>query len=78
MYNQLPWAGDDGQKHAYTEALKLAANGEEFSHLIALMNPDQAMRLRCFVVDLPESVRMKTIYGKAVSRGLQQSKRAKR
>jgi hypothetical protein len=75
--NQSLWASD-AQHHAYSEALKLAANGEEFSHLIGLMNPDHAMRLRCFVQTLPESVRMKTIYGKAVSRELPAPKRSKR
>jgi hypothetical protein len=76
MYNQLP-LGDDACRHAYTEALKLAAKGEEFSHLIRLMNPDHAMRLKCFVRYLPESVRMKTIYGKSVSKQLPTPKRSK-
>jgi hypothetical protein len=74
MYNQLP-VGDDACRHAYTEALKLAAKGEEFSHLVRLMNPDHALRLKCFVLDLPAAVREKTIYGKAVGKTIQSKKR---
>jgi hypothetical protein len=51
--------------HTFNEARKLAAEGEEFSHLIAMLGPDTAMRLRIFVQDLPESIRIKTIYGRA-------------
>jgi hypothetical protein len=53
---------------AYVEAQKLAVSGEEFAHLISLMIPEYSMRLRVFVQHLPEPVRMKTIYGRAVSR----------
>jgi hypothetical protein len=66
---------DQLQTHTYVEATKLAAAGEEFSHLIKLMNPDYAMRLRIFVQQLPESVRLKTIYGRAVSKDIPASKR---
>ena len=66
---------DQLQTHSYVEATKLAAAGEEFSHLIKLMNPDYAMRLRIFVQQLPESVKLKTIYGRAVSRDIPASKR---
>jgi hypothetical protein len=61
MYNQY----DQLQKHTYTEATKLAAAGEEFSHLISLMSPDYAMRMKIFVQSLPESIQEKTIYGRA-------------
>jgi hypothetical protein len=66
---------DQLQTHSYVEATKLAAAGEEFSHLIKLMNPDYAMRLRIFVQQLPESVRLKTIYGRAVSKDIPATKR---
>ena len=66
---------DQLQTHSYVEATKLAAAGEEFSHLIKLMNPDYAMRLRVFVQELPENIRLKTIYGRAVSRDIPTSKR---
>jgi hypothetical protein len=66
---------DQLQTHTYVEATKLAAAGEEFSHLIKLMNPEYAMRLRIFVQQLPESVRLKTIYGRAVSRDIPATKR---
>jgi hypothetical protein len=61
MYNQY----DQLQSHTYTEATKLAAAGEEFSHLISLMNPVNALRLKIFVQSLPESIQEKTIYGRA-------------
>ena len=66
---------DQLQTHSYVEATKLAAAGEEFSHLIKLMNPDYALRLKIFVQQLPENVRLKTIYGRAVSRDIPTSKR---
>jgi hypothetical protein len=56
------------EMHSYMEATKLAAAGEEFSHLVSLLGPDRAMRLRVFVQELPESVRMKTIYGRSVTK----------
>jgi hypothetical protein len=50
--------------HSYQEATKLAANGEEYSHLVKLMEPDHALRLKLFVQELPQAVAEKTIYGK--------------
>lgn len=61
MYNQY----DQLQTHTYVEATKLAAAGDEFSHLIKLMTPEYALRLKIFVNNLPESVQEKTIYGRA-------------
>ena len=73
MMHQNPW-GDDGQRHIYSEAIKLASAGDEYSHLIALMTPEHALRMRCFVAELPDAVRNKTIYGKATSRTIAPSK----
>jgi hypothetical protein len=64
MYNQY----DQLQIHNFSEATKLAAAGEEFSHLIKLMNPDYTMRMRIFVQGLPDAIREKTIYGRAHSK----------
>ena len=64
MYNQY----DQLQSHTYTEATKLAAQGEEFSHLVKLLNPEYALRLRIFLQDLPDTIREKTIYGRAHSK----------
>lgn len=61
MFNEY----DDLQKHTYTEATKLAAAGEEFSHMVKIMSPENALRLKIFVQQLPESVQEKTIYGRA-------------
>jgi hypothetical protein len=56
---------DDLQKHTYTEAIKLASAGEEFSHLVKLMSPESALRLKIFVQQLPEEIQVMTIYGRA-------------
>ena len=56
---------DQLQVHTYLEATKLAAAGEEFSHLIKLMTPEYALRLKIFVQQLPYNVQEKTIYGRA-------------
>jgi len=64
MYNQY----DQLQRHTYMEATKLAAIGEEFSHLVALLDPNNSLRLKIFVQGLPESIREKTIYGRSVSK----------
>jgi hypothetical protein len=61
MYKQH----DQVQMHTFMEATKLAAAGEEFSHLITLLNPEYALRLKIFVQQLPESIQSKTIYGRA-------------
>jgi len=61
MYNQY----DQLQSHTFTEATKLAAAGEEFSHLIRLMTPEYALRLKIFVQQLPYNVQEKMIYGRA-------------
>lgn len=50
--------------HAFQEATKLATHGEEFSHLVKLMEPDHSLRLKAFVQSLPQSIAEKTIYGK--------------
>ena len=54
------------QDSAFKEAKKLAKQGEEYSHLIKLIFPDQAMMLKHFVLELPEELACKTIYGKVV------------
>jgi len=56
---------DDLQRHTYSEAIKLAASGKEFSHLVKIMSPESALRLKIFVQQLPESIQVKTIYGRA-------------
>jgi hypothetical protein len=71
MYNQQ----DSLQAHTYCEATKLSAAGEGFGHLVKLLEPEYAMRLRIYVQQLPESVRLKTIYGRAVSRDIPATKR---
>jgi len=48
-----------------SEAKKLALVGEEFSHLIPLMNPEYSLHLKIFVQELPKEIAERTIYGKA-------------
>jgi len=64
MYNQY----DQLQTHTFTEATKLAAAGSEFSHLIGLLTPEYALRLKLYVQNLPDDIRQMTIYGRAVSK----------
>lgn len=64
--NQYP-EYDELQIHTYREATKLATYGQEFSHLIQLLNPEYAIRLKIFVQNLPPEVSSKTIYGRSVS-----------
>lgn len=59
---------DQLELHTFLEAKKLAAAGEEFSHLIQQLGPDKAMRLRVFVQCLPDAIREKTIYGRAAAK----------
>jgi hypothetical protein len=66
MMNQRP-SYDELQIHAYREATKLATYGEEFSHLIQILNPEYSLRLKIFVQNLPREIAHKTIYGRAVT-----------
>jgi hypothetical protein len=66
MMNQRP-SYDELQIHAYREATKLASYGEEFSHLVQILNPEYALRLKIFVQNLPCEVSSKTIYGRSVT-----------
>lgn len=59
---------DELEEHTFIEARKLAAAGEEYSHMIPRLGPDKAMRLRVFVQDLPDAIREMTIYGRAVAK----------
>ena len=61
---------DDLQFHTFKEATKLAASGDEFSHLVQLLNPEYALRLKIYVQSLPQSVAEKTIYGSSVIKQL--------
>jgi len=67
MYNQHD-KYDDLQNHTFTEATRLAVKGEEFSHLIKLLSPNNALRLKIFVQQLPPEITSKTIYGRVVAR----------
>ena len=52
------------QKEAFEKAKELAALGEDFSVLVGIIDPEQRMRLRAYVLNLPENVARKTIYGR--------------
>ena len=52
------------QDEAFEEAKRLATKGEDFSVLAGVINPEQRMRLRAFIYNLPEDVARKTIYGR--------------
>jgi hypothetical protein len=61
---------DELQSHTFQEATKLAASGEEFSHLVKLLNPEFALRLKIFVQSLPDDIASKSIYGASVIKQL--------
>lgn len=65
---------DDLQSHTFKEATKLASSGEEFAHLIRLLNPEYSLRLKIYVQSLPESVAERTIYGASVIKQLAKPK----
>jgi len=64
MMNQYP-EYDELQIHTFKQSTLLASQGEEYSHLVKLLNPEYALRLKIFVQDLPENIANKTIYGRA-------------
>ena len=61
---------DELQSHTFKEALKLANAGEEFSHLIQILAPEFAFRLKLITSDLKPEILKKTIYGRAILRSL--------
>jgi hypothetical protein len=61
---------DELQSHTFQESTKLAASGEEFSHLVKLLNPEYALRLKIYVQSLPEDIASKSIYGASVMKQL--------
>ena len=77
MYNQYSQY-DELQIHTYKEATKLAIYGEEFSHLIQLLNPEYSLRLKIFVQNLPRDIANKTIYGRSVTNKLPETSDNKR
>lgn len=61
---------DQNQRFVFIEATKLAANGDEFSHLVKLLDPEYALRLRIYVQQMPLDIARKTIYGRSVTHKL--------
>ena len=59
-YNQY----DQDQLFYLTEAKKLASAGEDYSHLVKLLNPEYYKRLVIHIQELPSSLANKTIFGK--------------
>jgi hypothetical protein len=53
------------QQDIFKKATQLAANGEDFSILIGLLEPEYAMRLKIFVQDMPANLQEATVYGRA-------------
>jgi len=52
------------QEDALKEAKRLALKGEDYSILAGVIDPEQRMRLRAFIYNLPEELAKKTIYGR--------------
>jgi hypothetical protein len=66
------------QQETLAEARRLASNGEEFANLVALLSPDNALRLKIYVQSLPESVASMTIYGRAHTAKLPDTKKRRK
>ena len=66
------------QLHTLSEAKKLASDGKEFAHLIKLLAPEFALRLKIFVQNLPQETANKTIYGRAHTAKLPETKKRKK
>ena len=74
VYNKY----DQNQLYTLAEAKRLAHEGSEFSHLVSLLNPDFALRLKIFVQSLPKDIAERSIYGKAHWKEQSESKQRKR
>jgi hypothetical protein len=74
VYNKY----DQNQLYTLAEAKRLAHEGSEFSHLVSLLNPDFALRLKIFVQSLPKDIAERTIYGKAHWKEQSEAKQRKR
>jgi hypothetical protein len=59
-------------------AFKLASEGEEFSHLIKFLEPNEFLRLKIKLSSLPHSTLSKTILGKSVLKSLPKKEEKKR
>jgi len=73
-YNQY----NQDQLYILAEAKKLAVSGEEYSHLVRLLNPEYSLRLKLFIQELPYELASKTIYGKAHWKEQSEAKQRKR
>jgi len=56
------------QEKIYLEAITLAYQGKEYSHLIADLDPHMTLMLKHYVLSLPEELAQKTIYGRVAWR----------
>ena len=56
---------DQTQLDVLSQAKYLASNGEEFSHLIKDLSPENSLRIKIHVQSLPQETANKSIYGKA-------------
>jgi hypothetical protein len=45
------------------EALHKAWLGEEYGDIVGKLEPEHQKRLKCHILDMPEEVAIKTIYG---------------
>jgi hypothetical protein len=59
-------------------AFKLASEGEEFSHLMKFLEPNEFLRLKIQLTSLPESILKQTIFGKTVLKSMPKKDEKKR
>jgi len=59
-------------------AFKLASKGEEFSHLVKLLEPNEFLRLKIKLTSLPESILKQTIFGRTILKSMPKKDEKKR
>jgi len=53
------------QQFILSEAKKLAHSGQDFDHLLKLLEPEYFLRFKIFIQSLPKEIANKSIFGRA-------------
>jgi hypothetical protein len=54
------------QKELVEKAKQLASRGEDPGYIVGQVGPEEKLQIKHFVLNLPEEIALKTIYGTAV------------
>jgi len=66
------------QQFILSEAKKLAHSGEQYDHLLKLLEPEYFLRFKIFIQSLPKDIANKSIFGKAHWKEQSQAQQRKR